>query len=84
MGRTLYVGVGGTGTFNKSGGTVNVTNQLDVGRDGTGTFTNSGGDATVNGFYVGNGTGAVGTVNITDGTVQNNVGWTSEQSAEAR
>lgn len=72
----IYVGNNrGTGTLTMSGGTLTKTggDQTFVGRDnGTGTLTQSGGTITLNhDFYVGQGTGGDGTLNLSTGAVLN-------------
>jgi autotransporter-associated beta strand protein len=65
----------GTGTMTMSGGTLTKTggDQTFVGRDsGTGTLTQSGGTITLNhDFYVGQGAGGNGTLNLSTGAVLN-------------
>jgi autotransporter-associated beta strand protein len=72
----IYVGnSSGTGTLTMSGGTITKTggDQTFVGRDnGTGTLTQSGGTITLNhDFYVGQGVGGNGTLNLSTGAVLN-------------
>lgn len=66
----------GTGTYTKTGGTLNVKGEMFVGQGaaGTGTFTQTGGTTTVNNWFVIGREGAAGNVLLTGGTTFNKTG----------
>ena len=77
----IATGAGGTGVFNMSGGTNNVTGgRVLVGENGTGTLNVSGGSMNFSGgegFMLAANAGATGTVNQTGGVVNKTNGWFS-------
>ena len=71
-GVTIGIGPGAgasTGSYDLSGGSLNVIAALDVGNSSTGTFSQSDGVVTTHLLEVGNATGSVGTYSLSGGTL---------------